>query len=149
MIIKKTFKQGYFTPRHPEKYKGNVNNIRFLSSYEKSFFGFLDNNPSVLSWASEEISIPYVKPTTGRIHKYYPDIWVKYKDKNGNIKQDLIEIKPEKQTKPPTTVGKKRKTQVYEALTWAINCSKWKSAKLFCKKHGLNWKIITEKDIFK
>ncbi len=145
----KGFKQGYFRPRHPKKYKGNVNNIRFLSSYEKSFFEFLDNNPSVLLWASEEISIPYIKPTTGRVHKYYPDIWVKYKNKDGIIIQDLIEIKPEKQTKPPKTVGKSKKTQIYEAITWAINKSKWKSAKLFCIKYNMNWKIITEKDIFK
>ncbi len=145
----KGFKQGYFTPTHPEKYNGKVNNIRFMSSYELTFFKFLDNNPAIISWASEEIAIPYLKPTTGRVHKYYPDLWVKYTDRHGNIKQEIIEIKPEKQTKKPTTRGKNKKTQLYETLSFAVNVAKWKSCKLFCDKYGMEFRIITEKDIFR
>jgi hypothetical protein len=68
--------QGYFKPRHPEKYVGDVNKIRFMSSWELQADKFLDDNPNVLRWSSEEIVIPYVKPTDGKVHRYYPDYWV-------------------------------------------------------------------------
>jgi len=142
-------KKGRYTPRHPHKYKGDINDIIYRSSWELSFMKFLDNNPSVLNWGSEILAIPYIKPTTGRVHKYYPDFWVKYKNKEGKIIQEIVEVKPYKQTRQPTTVGKKKKTQLYEAITWSINKAKWKYAKIFCDKYGLEWRIITEKEIFK
>jgi len=145
----KGVQKGLFTPRHPEKYKGNVKNIVYRSSWERSFMNFLDNNTTVIQWASETIPIPYRKPTTGRIHKYYPDFWVKYKNKNGKIIQEIIEVKPEKQTRQPTTVGKTKKTQLYEAITWSVNLAKWKAAKIFCDKYGIKFRIMTERDIFK
>lgn len=145
----KGIRKGYYTPRHPEKYVGDLNKIIYRSSWELSFMNFLDNNEAIEKWGSEILAIPYIKPTTGRVHKYYPDFWLKYKNKNGETVQELIEVKPEKQTKPPTTVGKKKKTQLYEAITWSINKAKWKSAKLFCDKYGINWRILTEREIFK
>ncbi len=145
----KGIRKGHFKPRHPEKYIGDLNKIVYRSSWELSFMNFLDNNTVIEKWGSEIIAIPYRKPTTGRIHKYYPDFWIKYKNKEGIVIQEVIEVKPEKQTKKPKTVGKKKKTQLYEALTWEINKAKWRSAKLFCDKYGLKWNILTEKDIFK
>lgn len=145
----KGIRKGYFTPKHPEKYVGDLNKIVYRSSWELSFMNFLDNNIVIEKWGSEIIAIPYIKPTTGRVHKYYPDFWVKYKNKNGKTIQELIEVKPEKQTKQPTTVGKKKKTQLYEAINWAINKAKWKQAKLFCDKYNMTWRILTEREIFK
>ena len=141
--------QGYYKPKHPEKYKGNIDNIRFLSSWELHFNKFLDNNPNILEWASEEIVIPYIKPTDGKVHKYYPDYWIKYKDRNGNIIQEIIEVKPDAQTKPPKKRGKKKKVQLRESVTYAINVAKWKHAAAYCKKHGLKFRLITEKQLFK
>jgi len=143
------FRQGYFKPRHPEKYVGDVNRIRFMSSWELKFDQFLDNNPNILRWSSEEISIPYVKPTTGRIHKYYPDYWVEYQTKDGTIIQEVIEVKPSSQVKPPKRRGKRRKTQVYEDLTYAINIAKWTAAKAFCDSQGIRFRIVTENQLFK
>ena len=111
---------------------------------------WLDNNTQVVKWGSEIIAIPYVKPTTGRVHKYYPDFYVEYiNSKTGKIVQDLVEVKPDKQIRKPTTRGKSKKTQLYEAITWSVNMAKWKSAKLFCDKYGFNWKVLSEKDIFR
>jgi len=146
---RKGVQKGRFTPRHPEKYVGNVNNIVYRSSWERSFMNFLDNNPNVLQWGSEIIPIPYRKPTTGRIHKYYPDFWVKYIKKDGSTVQEIIEVKPEKETKQPTTRGKKKKTQLYEGITWEINKAKWRSAVAFCNKYNMRFRILTEKEIFK
>jgi len=149
IMARKGVRKGYFIPKHPAKYVGDLKNIVYRSSWELDFMRFLDSNTSIIKWGSEIISIPYRKPTTGRIHKYYPDFWIKYKNKNGEIIQELIEVKPEKETKQPTTVGKNKKTQIYETLTYAINISKWKSAKLFCDKYGIKWRILTERNIFK
>lgn len=148
-MARKGIRKGLFTPRHPEKYVGNVNNIVYRSSWELSFMNFLDNNPNIEKWGSEIISIPYRKPTTGRIHKYYPDFWIKYKSKNGEVVQEVIEVKPEKETRQPTTVGKTKKTQLYEAITWSINKAKFKSAALFCTKYGMKFRVLTEKHIFR
>jgi hypothetical protein len=106
--------QGYFKPRHPEKYVGDVNKIRFMSSWELQADKFLDDNPNVLRWSSEEIVIPYVKPTDGKVHRYYPDYWVEYRNKHGDVVSEIWEVKPETQTKPPKTRGKKKKTQLRE-----------------------------------
>ena len=141
--------KGFFTPRHPEKYVGDLNKIVYRSSWELDFMKFLDNNIRVIKWGSETIPIPYVKPTTGRVHKYYPDFYVEYYNSKGGIVQDIVEVKPESQIRKPTVKGKSKKTQLHEALTWSINMAKWRSAKLFCDKYGFNWRVMSEKEIFK
>lgn len=143
------FRQGRYQPKHPEKYKGDADNILYRSSWELSFCQFLDNNPNVLEWASEEISIPYVKPTTGRVHRYFPDYWIKFKNKKGEIVQEIIEIKPSTQTRAPRKVGKRKKRQLYENLTYAINIAKWKAAAQFCNKYGMKFRLLTENELFK
>jgi len=75
---KQKFVQGIYYPRRPEKYKGDVKNIIYRSSWELQFMTFCDNSPSIIEWASEEIAIPYVKPTDKRVHYYYLDFWIKY-----------------------------------------------------------------------
>ena len=91
--------KGRFIPRNPQKYIGNPNNIFFRSSWELKCLKFFDTNPSILRYASEEIAIPYLKPTDGKIHKYYPDFLIIYKDKQGNIKKELLEVKPMKEVR--------------------------------------------------
>lgn len=141
--------KGFFHPRNPKKYVGNLNKIIYRSSWEKDFMGFLDNNIKVIRWCSESIPIPYLKPTTGRVHKYYPDFYVEYYNHHNKITQDIVEVKPDKQIRKPTTKGKSKKTQLYEAIQWSVNMAKWKHAKLFCDKYGFNFKVLSEKDIFK
>jgi len=142
-------RKGRFTPRHPEKYVGDLNDIIYRSSWELSFCQFLDNNINVVKWGSEIIPIPYLKPTTGRVHKYYPDFWVLYRNNKGETFQEVIEVKPEKQASPPTTVGKNKKTQLYEAVQWSINSAKWRYARLYCDKYDMTFRVITEREIFK
>lgn len=140
------FRQGNFIPRHPEKYLGNIANITYRSSWELRFCEFLDNNPNVLHWASEEISIPYVKPTTGRVHKYYADFFIEIINKQGEVNRELIEIKPHKQTMPST--AKRKKTQLYENITYAINKAKWEAAQQYAEHKGWTFRIVTEHQIF-
>jgi len=137
--------QGWYSPKHPEKYVGDISHIRFMSSWELQVHQFLDDNPNVIQWSSETIKIPYLKPTDGNIHYYYPDYWVKYKDRRGNIKEKIVELKPYKKTKP--TQARNKRQRIYEQIEYAINLSKWKSAKKICDKYGIPFQIITEKDL--
>jgi hypothetical protein len=64
------------------------------------------------------------------------------------LKKYLVEIKPYKQTiEPPHSKNKKKSNMLYEQVTWINNCDKWKYAKDFAKKHGLEFIIITEKEL--
>lgn len=141
------FKQGIYTLRNPEKYLGDPNNVVYRSSWELNMHKFLDNNPNVIKWASEEIAIPYLKPTDKKIHRYFPDYYVEYKDRFDNICKEIIEVKPATQTKAPRKGN--RKNILYEQLTYAINIAKWQAANEFCKKHGIKFKIVTENQLFK
>lgn len=148
-MAKNGFRQGRYTPNNPEKYNGDVDNIVYRSSWELSFCKFLDNNPNIIEWSSEEIAIPYIKPTDGRVHRYYPDYWIKYRNKSGQLVQELIEVKPKSQVKPPKRIGKRKKQQLQENITYAINLAKWKSATEFCNKYGMKFRLVTENQLFK
>jgi hypothetical protein len=138
--------KGRFTPKHRSKYKGDSENVVYRSSWELRVMKWLDENPSVIWWASEELIIKYRSPLDQRIHRYFPDFIVRLKQKNGTESTVVIEIKPQKQTVKPV---QKRKTKRYleEAATYAVNQEKWRAADLFCKEHGWQFKVLTEKDI--
>lgn len=135
--------KGRFIPKNPEKYMGDASKIIFRSSWELNALKFFDSSPSVLRYASEEIKIPYIKPTDGRIHHYYPDFLIVYKDKTGKIVKELLEIKPLKEVKLT------KKSTVYDKVSIAINEAKWKAATAFAMQHGLTFRILTEASIFK
>jgi hypothetical protein len=137
---------GKFIPKNPKKYNGNPSNIIYRSTWEVRVMKYLDEHPNVLWWASEELHVPYLSPVDNRVHRYFPDFIVKAKDKTGSIKTLMLEVKPEKQTKMPTQT-KKTKKYLEEAVTFAVNQAKWKAADLFCKEHGWQFKIITEKEL--
>ncbi len=140
------FRQGYFVPIHPEKYLGDVNKIIYRSSWELSMNKFLDNNDKVLRWSSEEITIPYIKPTDGKIHKYFPDYYIEYINVDGNIIREIVEIKPMDQVKKPSGRGKHAQ---YQQITYAINTAKWNAAKVWCEQNNINFRIITERQLYK
>lgn len=139
------FKQGYYKPKNPSKYIGDVNKIVYRSSWEYNLHVFFDNNTRVLRWGSEIICIPYVKPTDNKVHRYYPDYYVEYVKSTGEIVKEVIELKPLAQTKQPRANSKHR---IYEQLTYAVNLAKWEYAEQWCKKNGINWRIVTERSVF-
>ncbi len=142
------YHQGRFHPQNPEKYKGDIRNIIYRSSWEVNFMRWCDRNTNILEWGSEEFFIPYFDPTTNKVRRYFPDFIIKVKESNGKLQNYIIEVKPEKQTRPPTqSVNKRKKTYITEALTYEKNIAKWKAAKEFCEDHGMIFKIITEKEL--
>jgi len=142
----KTYK-GYFKPKYPQKYKGNVQQIIYRSLYELKLMSYLDKNPNVIQWASEEFFVPYTSPIYGRIHRYFPDFWVKKRNQQGVEEVLVIEVKPRIQTLPPTPKKQVTKAYITEVQTWGINQAKWKSADKYCNAKGWKFMIMTEKEL--
>ena len=107
---------------------------------------WFDTNPNVLTWASEELVIPYTSPVDNKKHRYFPDFVAKMKLRDGSVKTFVIEVKPESQTKQPTQ-QRKTKKYIQESITYAINQEKWRSADIFCQQQGWEFKVVTEKDL--
>jgi hypothetical protein len=141
MAKNKTGMRGRFNPRHPEKYIGDTNKIFGRSSWEFKFFAWLDSTPSVLKWSSETIKIKYVSPIDGKVHTYSPDCLVVYRDSTGEIKKEIVEIKPYNETiERPNSTPQQRQDV-------AVNKAKWVAAAQFCKMNGLEFRVITEKTL--
>ena len=136
------YKLGKYIPRASRKYKGDPRNINYRSSWEYKFMLWCDQTPSVQEWGSEEIIIPYTSPVDGKRHRYYPDFYVKV-----NGKKYIVEVKPTKQTKEPKRQKKVTKRYVTEVVTWSVNQAKWKAAKEFCRDYGMEFMLITEKEL--
>jgi hypothetical protein len=138
--------KGVFKPINPQKYKGDPTRIIYRSRWELMFMSNLDSRPDVIQWSSEEIIVPYRSPLDNKIHRYFPDFWVKAKQVNGTIKECLIEIKPFYQTQKPK-VTKNANRNISEAKTYAINSTKWDYARAYCEQRGWEFIVVTEKDL--
>lgn len=139
--------KGYFKPKNPQKYRGNPTNIIYRSGWELKFMSYIDTHPHVLEWSSEEFFIPYRSPVDGKIHRYFPDFYVKKKNPEGKIECVVVEIKPAGQTKPPAKPEKINKRYINEVYTWGINSAKWKAAQEYCADKLWTFQILTEKEL--
>ena len=136
--------KGRFIPKNPQKYVGRaVQNIFYRSSWEVAFMKWLDANPAVLRWASEELAIPYIHPKDGRIHQYYPDIIMILKDASNQIRKKIIEIKPYKETVPTPGMSPR------DAEALIVNRAKWEAATAYAQKNDATFEVLTEKEMFK
>ena len=102
------FKQGYYEPTYPQKYRTNSKQIIYRSSWEFKLCKWLDLTPEVIEWASEPVSIKYFYTLDNRIHTYYPDFYFAYKKPDGTILKYIVEVKPTSQLQKPEEP--KRKT---------------------------------------
>ncbi len=137
-------KTGFFKPKNYSKYKGDPTKIIYRSSWEKLFMGYLDENPNVVEWSSEEFFIPYKNPVDGKIRRYFPDFYTKGKQADGGIKKMIIEVKPKVQCKPPKEPKRRTKRWMNEVVTYSINDAKWRYATEWCADNGMEFKILTE-----
>ena len=98
----------------------------------------------VVAWSSEEIIVPYVSPVDGKTHRYFPDFVIKVKNRHGEMKTWMIEVKPKKQTLPPEKKKRVTKQYITEVASWGINQAKWKYAKEYCLDRGWEFVLFTE-----
>lgn len=149
MASNSDYKQGIFYPKNTQKCLNKIGDIIFRSFLEFKVMNVCDLNPNVLEWSSEKHIIPYYHPLEKRIARYYVDFYIKLQTPTG-IRKCIVEVKPERQTKPPVpSPRKKMSTILYENVQYTINQAKWEAAKQYAKNKGLEFLLLTEEDIDK
>ena len=137
--------KGKYIPINPKKYVGNPSQIIYRSLWERKLMVYCDRNDNIIEWGSEEVIVPYRSPWDGKMHRYFPDFYMKVKQTNGTHKKFIIEVKPKAQCKEPNKTPKRKTRKWYkEVQTWGINQAKWKSATDYCENRGMEFKILTE-----
>ena len=132
---------GRYTVKNPKKYKGDHTQVVYRSLWEKHAFKWCDNNSDIVEWSSEEVVIPYLYEVDKRYHRYFMDLKIKFR----NGKTVLVEIKPDKETRPPE--GQRRtKRYINEAFTYIKNQNKWDAAYEYAQDRGWEFWIWTEKN---
>ena len=140
--------KGKFKPKYPEKYIGDPTNIIYRSLWELRLMRYFDQTSAVMKWGSEEIVIPYISPVDRRVHRYFPDFYVKLRSADGGINTMIIEVKPYAQTiEPVKQTNKTTRKYLNEVLTYGVNQAKWKAAQEFCSDRNWQFKVMTEKEI--
>ena len=135
--------RGLYRPTNPKKYVGNTQQIVYRSLLERRFMRYCDLNKDILYWASEELPVRYYSPLDKKYHRYFPDFIVK----TVNNDKYMIEIKPSRQAVKPKPPKKKTKSYMRESFEYIKNQAKWQAAKVYCEDKGMQFKIITEKDL--
>ena len=139
--------KGKYYPSYPKKYKGDPTNIIYRSLWERKFMVYCDKNERILELGSEEIALPYRSPVDNKVHRYFPDFYIKVQENTGNVKRYLIEIKPLKQTTKPKKPKRQTKNYLREVYEYAKNQAKWKAATEYCEDRLWEFKVMTEKEL--
>lgn len=81
-----------------------------------------------------------------RMANYIPDAYVEFINRHGDLKKELLEIKPKKQT----TRSRSRNVQqkMYDNYVFAVNIAKWEAAERWCQARDIKFRVITEVSIF-
>ena len=141
--------KGKYRPQNPKKYKGDPTNIVYRSLWEQKFMRYCDLNENVSQWQSEEFFVPYRSPLDNKFHRYFPDFFIKYTDKNGNKRTMVVEIKPKKEVEmPEQNPSRRTKSWAYRVQTWVVNQAKWKAAEEYCADRNYEFKIMTDDDLY-
>lgn len=143
LVMTRTY-HGRYKVKNPKKYKGDHTSVQYRSHWEKNVMMHLDGNTKVVSWSSEEIVVPYRYDVDGRVHRYFVDFFIEY----SNGTKLLIEIKPFKETKPPTG-NRRTKRYITEGFTYIKNQNKWEAAAEYAADRGWDFQIWTEKELEK
>lgn len=99
--------------------------IKFDSSWERTYFYMMDNNPCTKSIIRSPISIKYIIESDNSEHYYIPDFLIEYTDG----RKELVEVKPK------------------YLLSDTIVILKQKYAELYCSENDMVYKFITEEDL--
>ena len=137
--------KGKYKVRAPYKYKGNPTKVIYRSLWELKFMPYCDTNINILEWGSEEMYVWYKSPVDNKPHRYFPDFYIKARESDGQVKKYIIEVKPQRQTKPPAKPKRQTRGYLREAYEYAKNQAKWKAANEWCLDRGFEFKVLTEK----
>ena len=130
-----------------KKYKGDPTGVVYRSLWERKFMKWCDSNPNILQWWSEELAIPYYDPVQKKWRRYFPDFWMKVKEKNGKVNTYLIEVKPKRQVEGPKPQKRKTKKYLREVFDYATNQAKWEAANDYWRDRLWTFRIVTEREL--
>lgn len=143
------FKQGYYEPTYPQKYKTNTKQIIYRSSWELKLCRWFDLTPEVIEWASEPLSIKYFYIVDNKMHTYYPDFYFKYRKADGKEIKYIVECKPTSQLQKPEEPKRKTPNTVknynYLMEAYLKNTCKRQYAIKWCEENGYKFVYVTEK----
>ena len=145
-MYKETYK-GKYKVKNPAKYRGDMNNVTYRSSWELKLMNWCDTNESVLEWGSEVAVIPYISPVDNKVHRYFVDFYMKIRDKHGVDQKYLVEVKPKKFTQEPVKPRRVTKQFVDEVFNYGVNQAKWKAAREFCEDRRWKFVVLTEDEL--
>lgn len=134
---------GKYKVKNTAKYKGDHTNVIYRSMWEKYAFKWCDENTSVKSWSSEETVVPYFYEVDKKYHRYFIDLKITFT----NGQTILVEIKPDKETRPPEYPGKRTRRYLSEGMTYVKNRNKWEAASNYAADRGWGFQIWTEKNL--
>lgn len=164
-IFARSYRQGIFTPQHPEKClncngKISAKMPEYRSSWEFKLMNYCDQRERIIEWGSEVIKIPYYSEVDGKTHQYITDFYFVCDTIHNGIKKYVCEVKPKSQVAMINENGDviypdppKKKTQ--KAINaWQERCNvirvnncKWQAARKWCRENGCIFKILTEEEI--
>jgi len=143
--------KGRFKPRRPEKYRGNVLDVVYRSSWELKLMTYLDEHDEVVEWGSETLAIAYRSPIDGKVHRYYPDFKIGKQSPDGSRQTLVVEVKPSRQCVAPSAPKKGTKPSkkfLTELRTYGVNGAKWDAARKYCADRKWQFIIMTERELF-
>jgi hypothetical protein len=135
--------KGKYRPVNIAKYEGNFQHVEYRSSWERAVFKWCDLNEAIVKWSSEEVVVPYRCKTDNRMHRYFVDLKITFK--NGDTY--LIEIKPKKETLEPKKRSRTSKGYLTEVLKYVKNMSKWEAAASYATAYNWKFEVWTEETI--
>lgn len=148
--------QGWYKILNPEKFIKPIDehmksykdgHVNFKSRLELKAIKYADFNKFVTKWSLEPFHVKYIKPTDGKVHRYFIDLFLEFQTGD----KFIVEIKSKGETVPP----KQPKNKTQKALlnyqralqTFAVNEAKWKAAKQFAEDQKMKFIILTEDEL--
>lgn len=152
----KSAKKGWYKLLNPNKFIKPIdehmksfkdNSVNYKSSLELSAIRYCDYNNNITKWSLEPFAIKYLKITDMKMHRYYVDLFIEFK----NGQKFLVEIKSKGETiapRKPTKCTPKAMNRYNKSFeTFIINSSKWEAAKKFAELNKMKFIILTEDEL--
>jgi hypothetical protein len=162
------YNQGNYIPVNKDKVikLNSYGGVFFRSSWEKKIMTWLDHNEKITKWGAECMKIPYQMThfengdTRVKEHNYFPDFYYEMRLLSGELKQVVVEVKPQKEynmvlalnegrLSVPEKGAKKLKNFEYDLKMAYKNKNKWETMIAWCNKKGYEFIIITEEHLKK
>lgn len=160
------YNQGNYIPKNKDKViKLNTEGgVYFRSSWEKKIMTWLDHKDEIIKWGAECLKIPYQMTHFDngdakiKNHVYYSDFYYEMRKSDGELKQVVVEVKPQKEynmvlalnegkLKVPEKGTKKLKNFEYDLKMAYKNKQKWETMIKWCNQKGYDFIIITEENL--